>query len=233
MKLSGHRWDNRVSDQGATAVLFLDSAFEADALEAREMGWVRGITTNPRLMDDICRHWEEQLALLLDVFPIGPVFIQPSPPEEAEPQLDRAYEIGGTRVIAKLPAQLAMFSLGARLADAGRQVAFTAVYSPAQAVIAAASGARWVIPYVDRAARLRPDIPVIPALREALDALESPAGLLAASLKTPEQVVAAFAQGADAATVPLAVLRAMAHDALTDQAVDEAPRLPAAGDPSP
>jgi len=214
-------------------VLFLDSALEEDAREALAMGWVGGITTNPKLMAEAGRGWQEQLALLLGVFPTGPIFVQPSPIDLAEAQVHRAFEIGGTRVVAKLPARLDMFNLGARLASEGSPVAFTAVYSRAQAIVGAAAGASWVIPYVDRAARLRPDPPIVPSLREALDAVGSPARLLAASLKTPEQVAAAFAQGADAATVPLAVLRGMAHDLLTEQAVEEAPPLRSDGDPAP
>jgi transaldolase len=202
-------------------VLFLDSAMETDAREAQALGWVHGITTNPTLMAATGNEPDGQLRLLLEAFRTGPVFVQPSTPERAEPEARRALESGGARVVAKLPAQLAMFSLGARLAAEGHQVAFTAVYSPAQAIVAAAAGASWVIPYVDRAARLRPGAPVVPGLRAVLDALGSPARLLAASLKTPEQVVAAFTEGADAVTVPPAVLRAMAQDPLTDQAVRE------------
>jgi transaldolase len=214
-------------------VLFLDSALPSDARQAAALGWVHGITTNPRLMADAGTPWEEQLTVLLEAFPVGPIFVQPSPTDRAEAQMERAFEIGGDRVIAKLPAQLAMFSLGARLAATRRRVAFTAVYSPSQAIIAAACGAGWVIPYVDRAARLRPDTPVVPAIRHALDAVGSPARLLAASLKNPEQVVAAFADGADAATAPLVLLRAMAGDPLTDRAVAEAPPLRSAADTSP
>ena len=59
------------------------------------------------------------------------------------------------------------------------------------------------------------------SLRAVLDALGSPTGILAASIKTPEQAVAALLSGARAISAPLAVLQAMAHDPLTESAVEE------------
>lgn len=87
--------------------------------------------------------------------------------------------------------------------------------------MAAAIGAEWVIPYVDRASRLRPGEPVVASLRAVLDALGSPTGILAASIKTPEQAVRALCAGARAVSAPLSVLQAMCHDPLTESAVEE------------
>jgi TalC/MipB family fructose-6-phosphate aldolase len=202
-------------------MLFLDSASIDDARAARHLGWVAGITTNPSLMAAAGEPADRRLARLLEVFPAGPIFFQPTRPDGAEPEVDRAIEIAGDRLIVKLPAVEGMLRLGADLVRDGRRVAITAVYSPAQAVLGTAIGATWVIPYVDRAARLRPGTALLPSLRETLDALEDPPGILAASIKSPDQAVAALIAGANAVTAPLEVLRAMARDPLTEAAVDE------------
>ena len=123
--------------------------------------------------------------------------------------------------MAKLPAEGAMLTLAKRLVAEGHRVAITAVYSPAQAVVGAALGAEWVIPYVDRAARLRPDQPIVPALKAVLEALLSPTRILAASIKTPEQAVSALRSGAGAVSAPLLVLQAMCHDPLTEASIQE------------
>jgi TalC/MipB family fructose-6-phosphate aldolase len=202
-------------------MLYLDSAMVPDALAAAAAGWVSGITTNPKLMAATGHRPHEQLVRLLEAFPSGPVFFQPARADSAEAEVRSAFGIGAGRVIAKLPAQGPMLTLAKRLLSEGHRVAITAVYSPAQAAVAAAVGAEWVIPYFDRAARLRPGEPIVSSLRAVLDALDSPTGILAASIKTPEQAVAALVSGARAISAPLPVLLAMAHDPLTESAVEE------------
>lgn len=202
-------------------MLFLDSAMVPDAVAAEALGWVSGITTNPKLLAATGRRPREQLARLLEAFPSGPVFFQPAKIEGAEAEVRSAFEIGAGRVVAKLPAQGPMLTLAKRLVTEGHPVAITAVHSPAQAALAAAIGAGWVIPYFDRAARLRPGEPIVSSLRAVLDALGSPTWILAASIKTPGQAVAALLSGARAISAPLPVLQAMAHDPLTESAVEE------------
>lgn len=163
----------------------------------------------------------EQLRALLEVFPAGPIFFQPDSVEHATTELAEALKLGERRVVAKLPAQAQMFSLGTALAHDGVVVAYTALYSPAQALIAADAGATWVIPYVDRAARLRPDPPVVAAIAGLLRAADSSVRVLAASIKSPEQAVESVLQGAEGVTAGLVVLNALAFDRLTEQAVDE------------
>lgn len=202
-------------------MLYLDSAGVEDARRAARLAYVQGMTTNPKLMAESGRRPLEQLEALLEAFPGGPVFFQPGSVERAETELVEALRLGDGRVVAKLPAQAQMFSLGAELARAGVTVAYTAVYSPAQALVAASSGAAWVICYVDRAARLRPDAPVVAPVAGVLRAAGSSVGVLAASIKSPEQAVESVMQGADAVTAGLPVLEALAQDPLTDSAVDE------------
>ena len=208
-------------------MLYLDSAGVEDARRAARLAYVQGMTTNPKLMAESGRRPLEQLEALLEAFPGGPVFFQPGSVERAETELVEALRLGDGRVVAKLPAQAQMFSLGAELARAGVTVAYTAVYSPAQALVAASSGAAWVICYVDRAARLRPDAPVVAPVAGVLRAAGSSVGVLAASIKSPEQAVESVMQGADAVTAGLAVLEALAQDPLTDSAVDEFARAAA------
>ena len=202
-------------------MIYLDSADADDARRAAQLAYVHGITTNPKLMAESGRLPLEQLEALLDAFPAGPVFFQPGSPEGAATELAEALKLGEQRVVAKLPAQAQMFALGTDLARDGVTVAYTAVYSPAQALVAASAEATWVIPYVDRAARLRPDSPVVAAIADVLRAAGSSVRVLAASIKSPQQAVESVMQGAHAVTAGLAVLEALAHHPLTESAVDE------------
>ena len=135
--------------------ILLDSASLDDAAAAARLGFVRGITTNPALMARETKEPLAHLARLLEVFPEGPICYQPtsSTPEAMEEQARAAAALAPDRVVAKLPATLEAITLATALYADGIDSALTAVYSPAQALLAHEAGCLWVIPYVDRAAR--------------------------------------------------------------------------------
>ena len=205
------------------ASLFLDSADLGDAGRAATSGIVGGITTNPSIMGLAREAHPQRLLELLATFENGPVFYQLTArdPSEAQAEIRRVDELTvryRDRVVFKLPAQEWLYPVGARLAAARREVAFTAVYSEGQALAAAAAGATWLIPYVDRAARLDAAAgPVVPRL-----AAVAPLGLriLAASIKSPEQAVQAVLDGASGVTTTWPVLAGLMGHSLTDSAVD-------------
>jgi TalC/MipB family fructose-6-phosphate aldolase len=201
-------------------LIFLDSAQIEAAQRANDLGFVHGITTNPKLIAATLTPAHEVLRALLDVFPNGPIFYQPASPENAHTDLSTALTIDEKRVVAKLPALSSMFSLGVELVKDGVEVAFTAVFAPAQAVLAAEVGADWVIPYVDRASR-HGQGNLVSVLADVLKRIEAPTRLLAASLKTPRQAVDALLDGANAVSVPLDVLEQLPQSDMTDSAVRE------------
>jgi transaldolase len=204
--------------------LYLDSAGLDDAITAARSGVISGITTNPAIMaaatDDPVTHLRE----LLKVFPSGPVFHQltSGDAEAALAEVDQVDRVCGdtaARVVFKLAAQPWLFALGARLAADGRNTAFTAVYSPGQVVCAREAGARWVIPYVDRAARLDPAAgPLVPRLAPHLGPDMS---VLAASVKSPGKALQALRDGAAGVTTTWDVISALMVHPLTDSAVAE------------
>lgn len=206
-------------------VLFLDSADLRDVAAAAASGIVAGVTTNPTLLHAAAdgRDPLEHLASVLREFPGGPVFFQLHARDEEAAVRQAAAVVDGLgadsdRVVFKLPAQAACYAVGARLRGEDRMVAMTAVYTPGQVLAAAQCGAAWVIPYVDRARRLRPDA------GDLVSALAAAAAgrvrVLAASVKSAEQVVQAILSGADAVTAPWPLLQALMHDELTDSAVE-------------
>ena len=209
-------------------VLYLDSASLREAAEAAGSGVISGITTNPAIMAAATGEPMGHLRALLNVFTPGPVFHQltsldaGSALEEVQ-DVDRACGQDSSRVVFKLPAQPWWFALGARLAASGREVAFTAVYSPGQVLCARQAGARWIIPYVDRAARLDPDAgALVPRLAAHLG---PEMVLLAASVKSPAQAVQALTDGASAVTTTWETLRELMEHPLTDSAVAEFARI--------
>lgn len=204
--------------------LFLDSADLDLARAAAASGVIAGITTNPAIMHKQAAHGPQHFGALLSEFTCGPVFYQLTArtPDTARAELaevDQAAAGSVDRVVIKLPAQPWLYSLAASLTSEGREVAFTAVYDPGQVLCAVDTGARWIIPYVDRAARLDGDKgPVVPRL-----AAHVPDGvaLLAASIKCAEQALSALGDGADGVTTTWPVIQSLMSHPLTDSAVEE------------
>jgi transaldolase len=202
--------------------VLLDSASLDDAVAAAQLGFVSGITTNPALMSKETREPLAHLERLLAAFPEGPICYQPTrtSPAEMESEARAATALAPERVVAKLPATLDAISLAAALHEDGIRCALTAVYSPAQALLAHETGCVWVIPYVDRAARHSAGH-VVEELAAMLASLHSGTRILAASLKTSQQVVDAVLAGSQDITAPLDVIRALPAHPLTESAVNE------------
>ena len=204
--------------------VLLDSASVDDAAAAAELGFVHGITTNPALMARATKEPLAHLERLLTAFPDGPICYQPTRTSYAdmEDEARAAAALAPNRVVAKLPATLEATRLAAALTDDGLRCALTAVYAPAQALLAHEVGCVWIIPYVDRAARHSDGgMAVVDSLAAILARLQSNTRILAASLKSAPQVVAAILHGSHDVTAPLEVLRSLPAHPLTESAVRE------------
>ena len=204
--------------------VLLDSASVDEAAAAAELGFVHGITTNPALMARETKEPLAHLERLLAAFPDGPICYQPTRTsyEEMNDEARAAASLAPARVVAKLPATLDAVRLAAALTNDGIRCALTAVYSPAQALLAHETGCVWIIPYVDRAARHADGgMAVVDSLAAVLARLQSSTRILAASLKSAPQVVASILHGAHDITAPLDVLRGLPAHPLTESAVRE------------
>jgi transaldolase len=200
--------------------LYLDSARLADAQAARAWGFVAGATTNPALLAEAGGPREELVLALCRTLP-GPVFVQltAADAEGLEAEGRALHALSPSQIHLKVPCTLAGLQVVARLATE-IPCAVTALFSPAQAWLAAQAGARYVIPYVNRSTRLLGDGPaLVKAIAGVLAG--TPARILAASVKSPEEAVAALNAGAQDLTLPLEVIVALAAHPLTDAALAE------------
>lgn len=206
------------------SVVFLDSAGIDDAREAARAGYIDGITTNPVLMRRHAADPLEQLRELLAAFPDGPVFYQPRTAIEAEAEAEahRALALSPDRVVIKIPAREQLLRLAAKLTKGGAVTALTAVFTPGQAVLAAAAGCRWVIPYVDRAERdPAGGHDIIRRIAAPLERGGSDVRILAASIKSVGQALAALEAGAHAVSAPLEIVQGLAFHPMTERAITD------------
>jgi transaldolase len=106
------------------------------------------------------------------------------------------------------------------LTPAGGRFAFTAVASVAQTYLAAMVGASWVIPYFCRFRHAGIDVSqTISDMSRLLAGQHSATRILAASLKTPSDVIEATLAGAEDVTAPPLIIEAMALHEMSEAAV--------------
>jgi transaldolase len=200
--------------------LFLDSAHPDDAHAAMALGYIRGITTNPAL---IARTGHPPLDLLAELCSIsrGPVFFQLAgeTPDARRAEALAARDVDPDKVVLKVPTTPDNLTLVAELSRE-HPCAMTAIFNAAQAYVAAQVGARYVIPYVNRSTRLLGDGPeLVREMTAVLDGTHTE--IIAASIKSPEEAVAALLAGAHHLTVPLKLLRELGHHDLSEAAIAE------------
>jgi TalC/MipB family fructose-6-phosphate aldolase len=198
--------------------LYVDSALLDEVAGACEALPIQGVTTNPSLLLAAIERGQRlgDVDVLRELLRVctGRVFMQPSAAAERYLAQDPA------RVVLKLPMTALGVQAGLALHAAGAPIAFTATYTLAQAYLAAMTGAQWVIPYFCRLRRAGTDASERISGMAGLLARQHPdTRVLAASLKSPADVVEATVAGAHDVTAPPEVIRALVHDPLSEQAV--------------
>ena len=201
-------------------MIYLDSAIIEEAQIAVKLGWIKGITTNPTLLKKSTLSPEETLTQLTAISP-GELYYQlcANDFDSMVKEAKQAAAIIGNKIVLKIPATDLGFRVTAHLSS---EIAcsVTAIYSPAQAAIAAEAGAKYAIAYVNRATRLLGD--GLALVREMATILhQSNTEILAASLKSPEEAAETLKAGAHHLTIPLPILQQMTTHELSSKTVDE------------
>lgn len=201
-------------------MIYLDSAIATEAQAAIRLGWVGGITTNPTLLAKSDLSPEETLIQLAQLSP-GELYYQlcATDFDSMITEGKKAYDLIGEKTVLKIPATELGFRVAARLSPT-IPCSITAIYSAAQAAVAAQTGVTYAIAYVNRATRLLGD--GLALVREIKAALQgSGVEILAASIKSPQEAADSLKAGADHLTVPLELLQAMTNHELSQQTVEE------------
>ena len=202
--------------------LFLDSARIEEVRQAVELGYLAGVTTNPTIMAKARGEPKDIIRQICAIAP-GPVFYQVTAKTVAEREREgrEVFGISPDKVVLKIPATSENMTLIARLS---RDIpcAATAVYSGHQTLVACEAGARYVIPYVNRAARLLGDgCKLVTEMAAVVRATGKSAEILAASIKSADEATQAVLAGANHLTLPMDILMSLGNHPLSDAAIEE------------
>lgn len=203
--------------------LYVDSADVDRVSRLLAAGVVHGVTTNPTILERGGRTAAEVPGLYARWVAEGAreVFFQTWGGDTAA-FLRNAEGIRalGDRVAVKVPATAAGFAAASALVRDGATVLVTAVYSVSQALACAAIGAHYIAPYLGRMRDAGLDGEVVIARMQEMCA-GSASNVLAASLRSAEDLVALRRAGVPYFTAAPDVLDQVLFDAVSDSSAAE------------
>jgi transaldolase len=201
---------------------FIDTADIAEIRDLASTGLVDGITTNPSLVAKSGRDFLEVLKEICEVVP-GPVSAEVTATDVAGMLAEgRALAKLADNIVVKAPLTVDGLKACKVLSDEGTKVNVTLCFSAAQAILAAKAGAAYISPFIGRIDDMGADgLQLIAEIVEIYNAYPNfHTEVLVASVRHVNHVIESAKLGADVATIPPAVLRAMYKHPLTDKGLE-------------
>ncbi len=201
----------------------LDTANLADIKHCNEFYPLAGVTTNPSIIAKENTDFWALVKSIRDIIGPDKLFFAQTVQTKAEKIVEEAKlmnERSGGDFCVKIPISEEGLKATMELKKAGVKVLMTAIFTPAQALIAAKAGADYVAPYVNRLDNIIGDgCDVVAQIVELFDLYDLPCQVLAASFKNAEQVHKCSLAGCQCVTVTADIMKAVISHPMTDAAV--------------
>jgi transaldolase len=197
---------------------FIDTADVSEIADLASTGLVDGVTTNPSLIAKAGGNFLDLIAKICALVD-GPVSAEVTALEASQMIAEgRKLAKIAPNVAVKLPLTWDGLKACKALSAEGTLVNVTLCFSANQALLAAKAGAAFISPFVGRLDDIGIDgMDLISDIRQIYDNYPAlTTEILAASIRTPLHLKQAAEIGADIATIPPAVLRAVVKHPLTD-----------------
>ncbi|MEL6684500.1 MAG: fructose-6-phosphate aldolase [Pseudomonadota bacterium] len=197
---------------------FVDTAEIDQIKELNDLGMVDGVTTNPSL---IAKSGRDILEVTKEICSMvsGPVSAEVVA-LEADDMLAEGRKLAkiADNIAVKVPLTWAGLKTCKTLSDDGIMVNVTLCFSANQALLAAKAGATFISPFIGRLDDLNMDgLELIEDIRTIYDNYGFETNILAASIRSANHMSECAKIGADVATAPPGVIKAMANHVLTDK----------------
>lgn len=197
---------------------FVDTAEIDQIKELNDLGMVDGVTTNPSL---IAKSGRDILEVTKEICAIvsGPVSAEVVA-LEADDMLAEGRKLAriADNIAVKVPLTWAGLKTCKTLTDDGIMVNVTLCFSANQALLAAKAGATFISPFIGRLDDINLDgLELIEDIRTIYDNYGFETNILAASIRSANHMSDCAKIGADVATAPPGVIKAMAGHVLTDK----------------
>lgn len=200
---------------------FIDTASLQDIREAKDLGILDGVTTNPSLMAkegisgeaNIMAHYQA-ICEITDGDVSAEVIST-----DFQGMIEEGERLAklAPNIVVKIPMIKEGIKAIRHLTDQGIRTNCTLVFSPGQAILAAKAGATYLSPFIGRVDDINWDgIQLIEQIAEiyAIQGFETE--ILAASIRNSKHIVDAARSGADVVTCPLSAITGLLKHPLTD-----------------
>lgn len=205
-------------------IYILDTADLSAIAHCNEFYPLSGVTTNPTIISkEKTDFWPLLEGIRKIIGPEKMLHVQTTQ-EKAEDIVREAQvlkeRLGGNFFI-KIPIGEEGLKATMMLKKLGIPVTITAIFTPAQALIAAKAGASFVAPYANRLDNILGDgCAVVAETVELLNAYGMDCKVLAASFKNAEQVHKCEMAGCHSVTVSADILKTLVTHPMTDSAIE-------------
>lgn len=200
---------------------FVDTANLEQIREAKELGILDGATTNPSLMakegikgkDNIFKHYAEICDIVQNDVSAEVIST------DFKGMIEEASELASIspHIIVKVPIIKDGIKAISYLSGKGIKTNCTLVFSSGQAILAARAGATYLSPFIGRVNDITWDgIELIKEIAELYAVQMYDTEILAASIRSPRQIVEVAKYGADVITSPLNSILGLLKHPLTD-----------------
>lgn len=197
---------------------FVDTAEIDEIKELTALGMIDGVTTNPSLIAKSGRNILEVIKEICGIVS-GPVSAEVVA-LDADQMLAEGRKLAkiADNIAVKVPLTWAGLQTCKTLSDEGTMVNVTLCFSANQALLAAKAGATFISPFIGRLDDINIDgLELIEDIRTIYDNYDFKTEILAASIRSANHMSECAKIGADVATAPTKVIKAMADHVLTDK----------------
>ncbi len=201
----------------------LDTADIEDIRHCNEFYPLAGVTTNPTIISREHADFWNLVKEIREIIGEDKMLHVQTTQKTAEGIIEEAKllkeELGGMFYV-KIPICEEGLKATMALKKMGIGVTMTAIFTPAQALIAAKAGADFVAPYVNRLDNIIADgCEVVKEIVRQLEIYNLNCKVLAASFRTAEQVHKCASAGCHSVTVSAKILKSLILNPMTDVAV--------------
>jgi len=202
---------------------FLDTANLNEIQQAKDMGLLDGVTTNPSLIakegiKDIDNHYIK-ICQIVEEGDVSAEVIS----TDYDGMMKEGQKLAELHdnIVVKIPCTKDGIKAIHSLTDLEIPTNCTLIFSPAQALLAAKAGATYVSPFIGRLDDIGHNgMKLIKEIRIIFDNYDFDTQILAASTRHTLHIVQCAKAGADVCTLPFKVLEALVKHPLTDKGLE-------------
>lgn len=203
--------------------LFLDTANIDTIKKWVKTGIIDGVTTNPSHLSKEKIDPKKQILAICSLLPAGEISVEVT---EKEPQAvyKQAKKITqlADNILVKIPCHESYYSIIKQLVDEGIRLNITLVFSLIQGVMMGKLGVTYISPFIGRLDDIDVDgVHLLQEMRQVIYQYGFETGILAASVRHVRHLHDALMAGADAITLPSAILQQALEHPLTDRGIEK------------